>query len=76
MLLREGLADEAWLTAAGEPEEVSESQWLQLIGLREVEHPADVLGPLARLIELGVDQASDKYRYPKAIKALKRLRED
>jgi hypothetical protein len=61
---------------AGEPEQVSESQWLQLIGLREVEHPADVLGPLARLIELGVDQASDKYRYPKAIKALKRLRED
>lgn len=76
VLLREGLADEAWSTAAGEPEQVSESQWLQLIGLREVEHPADVLGPLARLIELGVDQASDKYRYPKAIKALKRLRED
>jgi uncharacterized Zn finger protein len=76
VLLREGLADEAWSTAAGEPEQVSESQWLQLIGLREVEHPADVLGPLARLIELGVDQASDKYRYPKAIKALIRLRED
>jgi hypothetical protein len=56
--------------------QVSESQWLQLIGLREVEHPADALEPLARLIELGVDQASDKYRYPKAIKALKRLRED
>ena len=76
VLLREDLADEAWSTAAGEPEQVSESQWLQLIGLRESEHPADVLGPLARLIELGVEQASDKYRYPKAIKALKRLRED
>ena len=35
-----------------------------------------MLGPLARLIELGVEQAGDKYRYPKAIKAIKRLRED
>jgi hypothetical protein len=26
--------------------------WLQLIGLRENEHPADVLGPQARVIKL------------------------
>lgn len=76
VLLHEGLADEAWATAAAEPELVSGSQWAQLIGLREKEHAADVLGPLARLIEQGVEQASDKYRYPKAIKALKRLRDD
>jgi tetratricopeptide (TPR) repeat protein len=76
VLLREDLADEAWSAAAGEPAQVSESQWLQLISLREVEHPADVLGPLARLIEAGLERTSDKYRYPKAIKALKRLRED
>ena len=76
VLLHEGLADEAWATAAGEPEQVSESQWAQLIGLREKEHAVDVLGPLARLIELGVEQTSDKYRYPKAIKALRRLRDD
>ena len=76
VLLSEGLADEAWSTAAGEPGQVSDSQWLQLIGLREGEHPSDVLGPLARLIELGVEQTSDKYRYPKAVKALRRLRED
>jgi hypothetical protein len=55
VLLREDLADEAWSTAAGEPEQVSESQWLQLISLRESEDPADVLGPLSRLIELGVE---------------------
>jgi hypothetical protein len=59
VLLREDLADEAWSTAAGEPEQVSESQWLQLISLRESEHPADVLGPLSRLIELGIDQPGD-----------------
>ena len=64
------------LRVAGDPEQVSESQWLQLISLRESEHPADVLGPLSRLIELGVEQAGDKYRYPKAVKALRRLRED
>jgi uncharacterized Zn finger protein len=71
-----GDAEEAWSTAVGEPGQVSESQWLQLISLWESEHPADVLGPLSRLIELGVEQANDKYRYPKAIKALRRLRED
>jgi hypothetical protein len=76
VLLHEGLADEAWSTAEGQPEQVSESQWLQLISLREEKHPADVLGPLARLIDLGVEQAGDKYRYPKAVKALKRLRDD
>ncbi len=76
VLLHEDLADEAWSTAGGQPEQVSESQWLQLISLREERHPADVLGPLARLIELGVEQAGDKYRYPKAVKALKRLRDD
>lgn len=76
VLLDEDLADEAWSTAADRPDQVSESQWLQLISLRESRHPADVLGPLARLIELGVEQVGDKYRYPKAVKALKRLRED
>jgi hypothetical protein len=76
VLLREDLADEAWAAAAGEPGQVSESQWLQLISLWESEHPADVLRPLSRLIELGVEQAGDKYRYPKAVRALRRLRED
>jgi hypothetical protein len=76
VLLSEDLAEEAWSTAADEPEQVSESQWLQLISLRESAHPADVLGPLSHLIELGVEQAGDKYRYPKAVKALRRLRQD
>lgn len=76
VLLLEGMTDEAWATATSEPRQVSEFRWGQLIDLREEEHPADVLGPLARLIELRVEQTSDKYRYPKAIKALKRLRED
>jgi hypothetical protein len=76
VLLHEDLVDEAWSTAAAQPDQVSESQWLQLITLREEGHPADVLGPLARLIELGVEQVGDKYRYQKAVKALKRLRDD
>jgi hypothetical protein len=76
VLLHEDLADEAWSTAADQPEQVSDSQWLQLIGLRESGYPADVLGPLARLIELTVERPGDKYRYTKAVKALKRLREN
>jgi uncharacterized Zn finger protein len=76
VLLHEDLADEAWSTAADHADQVSESQWLQLISLRESGHPADVLGPLERLIELGVEQIGDRYRYPKAVKALKRLRDD
>ena len=76
VLLHEGLPDEAWSTAADQPAQVSESKWLELITLRESAHPADVLGPLARLIELGIERVGDKYRYPKAVKALKRLRED
>jgi uncharacterized Zn finger protein len=75
VLLHEDLADEAWSTAADQFEQVSESQWLQLISLRESGRPADVLGPLARLIELGIEQVGDKYRYPKAVNALKRLRD-
>jgi hypothetical protein len=47
VLLDEGLADEAWATASSEPEQVSDSQWAQLIGVREREHAADVLGPKA-----------------------------
>jgi hypothetical protein len=70
------LRDWALSTAADRRDQVSESQWLRLIGLRESGHPGDVLGPLARLIELGVEQVGDKYRYAKAVKALKRLRED
>jgi len=48
----------------------------ELIGLREPGHPADVIGPLRDLIEMGIERTSDKYRYAKAIKALRRLRDD
>lgn len=35
-----------------------------------------MIRPLQDLIELGLERTSDKYRYPKAIKSLKRLREN
>jgi hypothetical protein len=76
VLVREDLLDEAWAAAVSVGGQLHESQWLQLIDLREKEHPADVLGPLADLIEAGVERTNDKYRYPKAVKALKRLREN
>lgn len=76
VLVRDDLLDEAWTTAVASPGQVSEAQWHDLIGLREKDHPVDVIRPFQNLIELGLERASDKYRYPKAIKALKRLRED
>ena len=63
-------------TAVAAPGQVPQEQWLELIGLREPDHPADVIGPLRDLIEMGIERTSDKYRYPKAIKALRRLRDD
>ena len=76
VLIREDLLDEAWTTAVASPGQVPEAQWHELIGLREKDHPADVIRPFQDLIELGLERTSDKYRYPKTIKALKRLRED
>jgi uncharacterized Zn finger protein len=76
VLIREDSLDEAWATAVAAPGQVPQEQWLELIGLREPDHPADVIGPLRDLIEMGIERTSDKYRYPKAIKALRRLRDD
>jgi uncharacterized Zn finger protein len=55
---------------------VPQEQWLELIGLQEPDRPADVIGPLRDLIELGIERTSDKYRYPKTIKTLRQLRDD
>jgi hypothetical protein len=56
------------------PGQVPESQWFQLIEVREKNHPADVIRPYQDLIEIGLERASDKYRYPKAVKTIRRLR--
>ena len=76
VLIREDSLDEAWATAVAAPGQVPQEQWLELIGLQEPGHPADVIGPLRDLIEMGIERTSDKYRYPKAIKTLRRLRDD
>ena len=75
VLVREDLLDEAWATAMANPGQVPESQWFQLIEVREKDHPADVIRPYQDLIEIGLAKASDKYRYPKAIKTIRRLRD-
>ena len=76
VLICEDSLDEAWATAVAAPGQVPQEQWLELIGLQEPGHPADVIGPLRDLIELGIERTSDRYRYPKAIKTLRRLRDD
>jgi len=57
------------------PGQVPESQWFELVEVREKSHPADVIRPYQDLIEIGLERASDKYRYPKAIKTIRRLRD-
>ena len=75
ILVREDLLDEAWAAAMANPGQVPESQWFQLIEVREKDHPADVIRPYQDLIEIGLERASDKYRYPKAVKTIRRLRD-
>ncbi len=75
VLVSENLLDEAWAAAMANPGQVPESQWFQLIEMREKNHPADVIRPYQDLIEIGLEKASDKYRYPKAIKTISRLRD-
>jgi hypothetical protein len=45
--ISEDSLDEAWATAVAAPGQVPQEQWLELIGVREPGHPADVIGPLA-----------------------------
>jgi hypothetical protein len=75
VLVSENLLDEAWAAAMANPGQVPGSQWFQLIEVREKNHPADVIRPYQDLIEIGLERASDKYRYPKAVKSIKRLRD-
>jgi hypothetical protein len=75
VLVSENLLDEAWAAAMADPGQVPESQWFQLIEVREQDHPADVIRPYQDLIEIGLERASDKYRYPKAVKTIRRLRD-
>jgi hypothetical protein len=73
VLVSEDLLDEGWAAAMSNPNEIPESQWFQLIELREKAHPADVIRPYQDLIELSLERVGDKYRYPRAIKTIRRL---
>jgi hypothetical protein len=59
----------------GEPSQVPESQWFQLIETREKNHPAEVIRHYQNLIQTGLERTRYKYRYPKAAKAIRRLRD-
>jgi len=75
VLVDEDLDDEAWATAIAHSRQVHVSQWYSLVELREISHPADVIVPYQDLIEIRISNTGDKYRYPRAIKTIKRLGE-
>ncbi|MGH7734628.1 MAG: hypothetical protein ACREOE_13260, partial [Gemmatimonadales bacterium] len=45
VLIREDLLDEGWAAAMANPDQIPESQWFQLIELREKDYPADASAP-------------------------------
>ncbi|MEV6908622.1 hypothetical protein [Amycolatopsis sp. NPDC051071] len=75
VLLDEGELDEAWQVAASHAHALFESRWQQIIELRQPTHPRDVIEPWQRLIQQRLDVSTDKYRYGKAIKMLRKLRD-
>jgi uncharacterized Zn finger protein len=72
--LDEGDLDEAWQVAVDHAEDLFDSRW-QLIELRQPTHPGDVIEPWQRLVQRRLDASTDKYRYGKAVKMLRRLRD-
>jgi uncharacterized Zn finger protein len=75
VLLDEGELDDAWQTAVDHADGLPESRWNQLIDLRQPTHPGDVIEPWQQLIQRRLDTSTDKYRYSKAIKILRQLRD-
>ncbi|MGH3842775.1 MAG: DUF6880 family protein [Pseudonocardiaceae bacterium] len=75
VLLAEGELDDAWQTAVDHADGLPESRWHQLIDLRQPTHPGDVIKPWQQLIQRRLDASTDKYRYSKAIKMLRQLRD-
>ena len=75
VLLDEGELDDAWQTAVDHANGLPESRWNQLIDLRQPTHPRDVIEPWQQLIQRRLDASTDKYRYSKAIKMLRQLRD-
>jgi tetratricopeptide (TPR) repeat protein len=73
--LDEGELDEAWQAAVDNVEDLFDSRWQQLIELRQPTYPRDVIEPWQRLVQRRLDASTDKYRYGKAIKMLRRLRD-
>jgi tetratricopeptide (TPR) repeat protein len=75
VLLDEGKLNDAWQTAVDHADGLPESRWNQLIDLRQPTHPGDVIEPWQQLIQRRLDASTDKYRYSKAIKMLRQLRD-
>ncbi|MPY80936.1 MAG: hypothetical protein GEV04_21365 [Actinophytocola sp.] len=75
ILLDEDEPNAAWQTAVEYADAIGEHRWHELIELRQTTHPADVIEPWQTLIEQRLGTTRDKYRYGRAIKMLRRLRD-
>jgi tetratricopeptide (TPR) repeat protein len=75
VFLDEGELAKAWQAALDHADDLPESRWHQLLDVRQPTHPQDVIEPWQRLIQQRLDTSTDKYRYSKAIKMLRQLRD-
>jgi hypothetical protein len=75
ILIEEGLEDEAWHYDLEHDDALGAQQHLDVIKLRAVSHPEDVLLPFRELIDAKVDDQRDlKWRYKRAVRMLKILK--
>jgi hypothetical protein len=75
ILLDEGLEEEAWRYDLKHEDALGAHQRLDLIKLRAVSHPEDVILPYRELIDAKIDDPRDlKWRYKRALTMLKALK--
>ncbi|MCX4458275.1 hypothetical protein OG585_37780 [Streptomyces sp. NBC_01340] len=69
-----GDSDAAWQVATAHLPQLSTYTLQELIEERRTTHPADVIAPYRRLIDLYLAEGGNKYRYQYAVRHLKALR--
>lgn len=74
VLLAEEQAEQAWRVGVEHVDQLSESQFLKLLEIRQASHPGDVLVHYATLIDRHLHDTRHKHRYRRAFSLLPGLR--
>jgi hypothetical protein len=74
VLLTAARQDQAWDVALTHPDQMGETQLVELLALRAATHPHDVIQPYRDLIERHILDSHDKWRYERALRLMAPLR--